>query len=367
MNRNGGNQSYRTLLAERPGGRFSEDEVMAILQQVLFQLMQDGAGVQGRIALETLVQDADSRQARFVRSPDVVIPEGYLAPERQKTGLVTPVSDIYALGVTMVVLLTGKAPDLLRNADGTWPWEDYCMVNDRLAEVLNRAIASHPEQRYGNVWQMHEALNPTPLTPVPPTVIESPLPLSSLSDRPSPVPASVATQIPPSSPSRFGVWQWGLVAGVAMVFCGLAGFGLSRWLSPNPAPLTSNPPDDLSSPPEPPRAFEPTAEPLNPFKTAVYPLSSCGDLPPADPNAYPVQFYPVFLEKSERNLQQVRARFCRDAYPMLRQDNNQEAIQVASFLSRERAELFREFLWENVGWSEVGSATILYEMPESLR
>jgi serine/threonine protein kinase len=367
MNMNGGSQGYRQLLAERPGGRFSEDEVMVILQQVLSQLMQDGSGVQGSIALETLVQDADWQQARFVRSPDIVLPQAYLAPERQKTGIVTPGSDIYALGVTMVVLLTGKAPELLRNPDGTWKWEDYCLVNDRLAEVLNQAIADHPEQRYSNFWQMSAALNPTPVTPVPPTVIESPLPQSSHSDRLGAAPTSVATQLPPQSPSQFGVWQWGLIAGVAMVICGLAGFGLNRWLRANQAPLTSTPLDSLTSSPESPPASELPAEPLNPFKTAVYPQSSCGDLPPADPNAYPVRFYPVFLEKSERNLQQVRARFCRDAYPMVRKDNNQESIQVASFLSRERAELFRDFLWENVGWAEVGTVSIIYEMPESLR
>ncbi|MCT7979679.1 hypothetical protein [Laspinema olomoucense] len=367
MNMNGGSQSYRQLLAQRPGGRFLEDEVIVILQQVLSQLMQNGTEVQGSIALETLVQDADLQQARFVRSPDVVVPEAYLAPERQKTGLVTPGSDIYALGVTMLVLLTGKAPELLKNPDGTWKWEDYCMVNDRLAEVLNRAIAHHPEQRYSNLGQMSAALNPTPVTPVSPRVIESPLPPSFQGNRLDTTPTSVATQLPLRSPHRFGVWQWGLSAGVATVICGLAGFGFNHWLSANQTPSLSTPFNSVSSSTQSPPASELPAEPLNPFKTAVYPQSSCGDLPPAEPNAYPVRFYPVFLEKSERNLQQVRARFCRDAYPMLRKDNNQEAIQVASFLSRERAELFRDFLGENVGWAEVGTVTIINEMPASLR
>lgn len=360
MNIDDVHKTYIPLLAQ--GRRFSEDEVTAILQQVLSQRVQNGTTVQGGSSPETAIQNSRTQPTMLQRSP-TAIPDAYLPPECQKTGQATPASDIYALGVTMVALLTGKSPELLRNSDGTWNWEDYCLVNDRLAGVLNRAIAAHPEHRYANAWQMQQALNPTAdFTPVAPTLIESPLPNSSYSDRVVPTPTPQATQLSTTSPRQFPLWLWGIMAVAAILIFGSAGFGVSRWLTAKNSTATPN--HSSHSPSVAPASPETPAKPVNPFKTVAYPQSSCGDLPPANPNAYPVTFYPVFLEKSDRNLQKVKWDFCRDAYPMIRKDTDREAIQVASFSTRERAELFAEFLQETVGWAEVGQVTIVYEMPE---
>jgi hypothetical protein len=380
MNVNGENKTYRTLLAERQGRGFSEDEVTAILQQVLSQLAQDETSVHGSISLDTLVQDSQSQQAILLRSP-AAIPDVYMAPERQKTGEVTPASDIYALGVTMVVLLTGKSPELLRNPNGSWNWEDYCLVNDRLLEVLNRSLAANPKQRYANAREMQQALNPTAdFTPLPPTIIETPAENAPIRDRHIPISAasppvksSVKTEVSTVTQPKLEAWQWIAIGATVLGICILAAFGLNSSRTANTVNSTSSIKSSPSSPPSLPNypteslAISPPPQPINPFKNAVYPQSSCGDILPTDPNAYPLSFYPVFLQKSDRNLQKVTTQFCRDAYPMFRESKNQDAIQVASFSTRERAEFFREFLQENVGFAEVGEATIIDEIPEALR
>jgi hypothetical protein len=92
----------------------------------------------------------------------------------------------------------------------------------------------------------------------------------------------------------------------------------------------------------------------NPFDNVAFPLPSCGDAKPINPNAYPVNFYPVFIEYSEINLQAVRSRFCGDAYPMVRKMTGKNAIQIASFTSIERADAFKKIMIRSFGNSEVG-------------
>ena len=92
----------------------------------------------------------------------------------------------------------------------------------------------------------------------------------------------------------------------------------------------------------------------NPFDNVEFPLPSCGDAKPTNSSAYPVSFYPVFIEYSEINLQAVRSKFCGDAYPMVRITNGKNAIQIASFISIERADAFKEIMIRSFGNSEVG-------------
>jgi hypothetical protein len=109
-----------------------------------------------------------------------------------------------------------------------------------------------------------------------------------------------------------------------------------------------------------PRVVEPTATPnrsntsdsadtpiksqLPAFDSVSFPQETCGDHLLKDVKTDTVKFYPVFIDYSENNLQAVKAKFCRDAFKKRRKDNDKEAIQVASFVSEERANKFKEFL-----------------------
>lgn len=102
----------------------------------------------------------------------------------------------------------------------------------------------------------------------------------------------------------------------------------------------------------------------NDFSQQRYPKSECGDQLPTDRNQYPINFYPVYIQYSERSLNIVRARYCRDAYVMTRENTGIKTIQIASFSSRTRAEGFKEFIAQRVGASsEVGEPRRIESRP----
>jgi serine/threonine protein kinase len=86
----------------------------------------------------------------------------YTAPE-QLRGKATFSSDLYSLGLIAVHLLTGMHPfDLFSSMDGLAAWEDYLTaeVSAELRQVINRAIADAPSDRYASAAAMYEALHP---------------------------------------------------------------------------------------------------------------------------------------------------------------------------------------------------------------
>jgi hypothetical protein len=82
-----------------------------------------------------------------------------------------------------------------------------------------------------------------------------------------------------------------------------------------------------------------------------FPMSSCGD---SDPG-YVTNWYPVYVNYSDRNLAIIRANYCRDAIPMYRNYQGTTSILVASFLNRSTAQEFANFMIRKVGSGEVGT------------
>ena len=80
-----------------------------------------------------------------------------------------------------------------------------------------------------------------------------------------------------------------------------------------------------------------------------FPMSSCGD---SDPG-YVTNWYPVYVNYSDRNLAIIRANYCRDAIPMYRNSQNTTSILVASFLNRSTAQEFANFMKIKVGSGKV--------------
>ncbi|OIP78716.1 MAG: hypothetical protein AUK48_01145 [Oscillatoriales cyanobacterium CG2_30_44_21] len=203
--------TYRSLLAQRQGKGFSEAEVKDISQQALQQLAQlhDRNQAHGSISLDTIAHDPNQMRVVLTASNGSTSPI-YLAPEVLQTKQPTPSADIYALGVVIIVLLTGMPPEALKLADGKWNWQDRCLVSDQFIQILNIALNPNRSFRYVNAGQMLKALqdlvssnvNPSNANPnihTAPTIISTP----PINQYPSPAPVSYPPQQPASQPHNF--------------------------------------------------------------------------------------------------------------------------------------------------------------------
>ncbi|MGB3311452.1 MAG: serine/threonine-protein kinase [Nodosilinea sp.] len=210
--------TYRELLDRRRAydGRFSEAEVVQFLIQTLplLQYLHSIGIVHRDISPDNLIQrNADGRPVLIdfggvkqlvvnVRHQlGVVQPYqaadgtiirlgtvGYASEEQMESGQVSPATDLYALGVTALVLLIGKDPkELYDDRRDRWSWPEQIELSDTLRQVLTRLVAHNPEDRYPSAGQALAALN-----------LAHPDPLSATWAQPMPV--RMQPTVPPPSP-----------------------------------------------------------------------------------------------------------------------------------------------------------------------
>jgi serine/threonine protein kinase len=80
---------------------------------------------------------------------------GYAPKEQLSIGRCSPSSDVYALGVTALVLLTGKDPTaLIDRLSLEWQWQKYTQVSQKLAEILSRMTEEKPLRRYQSAQEV---------------------------------------------------------------------------------------------------------------------------------------------------------------------------------------------------------------------
>ncbi|MCL6434635.1 MAG: protein kinase [Leptolyngbyaceae cyanobacterium HOT.MB2.61] len=90
--------------------------------------------------------------------------QGFAPPEQVSGSEVYPSTDLYALAVTCIMLLTGKDPNELYDSySNTWKWRSYVpQVADPLAEVLDRMLLPSPSQRFHSAAEVLETLKRSP-------------------------------------------------------------------------------------------------------------------------------------------------------------------------------------------------------------
>ncbi|MBV6627844.1 MAG: serine/threonine protein kinase [Rivularia sp. (in: Bacteria)] len=89
-----------------------------------------------------------SSSSQSFRQASVVGKIGYSPPEQLRLGQCFHSSDMYALAVSALILLTGKMPHLLIDDALNWDWQSYANVSNSLAGILNKMLSAAPNERY---------------------------------------------------------------------------------------------------------------------------------------------------------------------------------------------------------------------------
>ncbi len=148
-------------------------------------------------------------QSQAASSQTIVGKPSYAPPEQMQTGTVYPSSDLYALAVTAIALLTGKSPDELYDAHWrTWQWQRWVRVSPDLATVLNRMLSDRPGDRYASAREVLAALQ-SPQPSLPPPVPSSPSPTAVPTQAAGRRPIQPATAPDGSAvyPDSFSAWD----------------------------------------------------------------------------------------------------------------------------------------------------------------
>ncbi|MBE9033632.1 serine/threonine-protein kinase [aff. Roholtiella sp. LEGE 12411] len=271
-------KTYRDLLAERQAVNqtFTEAEVLQLLRSLLpvLEHIHSRGIIHRDISPENIIlRDSDAKPvlidfgvvkelATRLQFPNSTSPVttvgklGYSPSEQMQTGGAYPSSDLYALGVTAIVLLTGREPNALFDENQlTWNWQRWVRVNPRFAQVLNRMLNNIPSDRYQSATSVIQALQVVDQPNVP-TPDVSNLQTIAVGRGPNPVspPASPNKPTPVIPPSRASSVLDNPLAlgaiGSAVVI--LAGFGswalVSSIRSQSSAPSETAPPQTFPSP-----------------------------------------------------------------------------------------------------------------------
>ncbi|MEQ8969900.1 MAG: serine/threonine-protein kinase [Coleofasciculus sp. C1-SOL-03] len=229
-------QTCRAILEARrsQGLRFNETEVLKLLRQILpvldyihslgvihrdispdniiirqsdeLPVLIDFGGVK-QIAATVASQVMASSPATATRLGKV----GYAPHEQMQGGIVSASSDLYALGATVLVLLTGKEPsELIDPQTLTWDRSKHFSatpLSPTLSHILEQLLQPHPRNRPQSANQVLQMLNsqspPQAYSPPPPpspqtqaTVAVSP---GQVAPTPPSPPAPVAQRSAPSA------------------------------------------------------------------------------------------------------------------------------------------------------------------------
>lgn len=88
---------------------------------------------------------------------------GYSPPEQIRVGQCYPCSDLYALAVTAIVLLTGREPvDLIDQQSLEWRWQAYISNDSQLRPILSKMLAEKPMDRFQSAPEVLALLTRAP-------------------------------------------------------------------------------------------------------------------------------------------------------------------------------------------------------------
>ena len=158
-----------------------------------------------------------AEQTRITQVGSVVGTAAYLAPEQARGEEAAPVSDVYALGVVIYQLLTGRLPyegstlaelAIRRENERPLPPSSYDdSVSEELSTAVLKALEGDPAQRYGSARALSEGLR-RGIAGMDPTDFDSGAPVTSATralprtEQDTPVVPAPAPRRPEPSPRR---------------------------------------------------------------------------------------------------------------------------------------------------------------------
>ncbi|MEH2174191.1 serine/threonine protein kinase [Nostoc sp.] len=176
-----------------PGKRWSESQVVQLLQEVLeiLEFVHRQGVIHRDIKPDNIIRRASDNKLVLVdfgavkqlrtqlvtvggqASATVVIGTPGYMPTEQGQGKPRPNSDIYSLGIIAIQALTGLQPTELQEDPETGEiiWRHSVTVNHELAAVLTKMVRYHFKDRYQNATEAlqacKDAINPVPALSTP--------------------------------------------------------------------------------------------------------------------------------------------------------------------------------------------------------
>jgi serine/threonine-protein kinase len=208
--------TYRQLLdiRQQQGRTFSEAEVRQLFRRILpvlhyihslgvihRDISPDNLILRSTDQLPVLIdfggvkQIAATATLKYTSSAETTAPVtrlgkvGYAPEEQLQQGSVSSQSDLYALAVTALVLLTGKEPiELLDSLGHSQPWQQFVSLSPEFKALLTEMLAVDPDDRLPSAQSVLHALDQSP-NPTPVPLVS---PMASPSNTPSAVSMSTA-------------------------------------------------------------------------------------------------------------------------------------------------------------------------------
>ncbi|MGF1935918.1 MAG: protein kinase domain-containing protein [Nostoc sp. ChiQUE02] len=158
-------------------GKFSEQQVLEVLQEILkvLKFVHYRGIIHRDIKPSNIMRRRDGRlflldfgavkQVTNVAlgsaaSSTGIYSMGFAPPEQMAGGQVFPSTDLYALAVTVITLLTNQEAIQLFDAySNQWKWRTQVTVKPRLADILDKMLLPAANQRFQSAQEVLDALN----------------------------------------------------------------------------------------------------------------------------------------------------------------------------------------------------------------
>ncbi|MBW4615731.1 MAG: serine/threonine protein kinase [Desmonostoc vinosum HA7617-LM4] len=177
-------------------GKFSEQEVLEVLQEILkvLKFVHEKNIIHRDIKPSNIMRRRDGKlflldfgavkQVTSTSSSSAastgIYSMGFAPPEQMAGGQIFPSTDLYALAVTALNLLTGQeAIQLFDTYTNQWNWRSHAVVSDRLADILDKMLRSAANQRFQSAQEVLDALGSKPVASAPINPLPTPPPQAS--------------------------------------------------------------------------------------------------------------------------------------------------------------------------------------------